>query len=97
MGVEIESPPLVFLGPIATSTGALLSGQLKLNVTDEKLDIESFEMKLAVEVKMKKPFHAHCDECAQQTTDLTTWKFLHTPTSFNQGMSPASTPLYSSI
>ncbi|KAF4636797.1 hypothetical protein G7Y89_g1275 [Cudoniella acicularis] len=81
----IESPPLVFYGPPATSTGALLSGQLKLNVHDEFMAIESFTMRLALEVTRKKPFHNHCPDCSQQTTDLTTWSFLHGPATLRKG------------
>lgn len=75
----------MFYGTTTSSTGALLSGQLKLDVTDEKWAVETFEMKLVVEVTMKKPFHAHCEECTHQTTDLTTWKLLQAPTTLNHG------------
>jgi arrestin-related trafficking adapter 1 len=85
LGLEIESPPLVFYGTTAQSSGALLSGQLKLFITEEKLDIESFQGRLVLDVKMKKPFHPHCNECAQQTVELTTWKFLQAPGPLSQG------------
>ncbi|KAH6680774.1 hypothetical protein B0J14DRAFT_579348 [Halenospora varia] len=81
----IESPPLVFYGPASSSTGALLSGQLKLNVHDEFMAIDSFTMRLALEVTRKKPFHAHCPECAHQSTDLTTWSFLQGPATLRKG------------
>lgn len=90
LAVEIESPPLVFYGQPSTSTGALLSGQLKLNVAEDDFDVESFTMRLVVDVKMKKPFHAHCPDCANQTSELTTWKFLQGPTSFKRGTIRAS-------
>lgn len=82
----IESPPLVLYGSTSASTGALLSGQLKLNIHDEKFAIESFKMRLAVEVTQKKPYHAHCQECSHQSTDLTTWNFLHGPATLRNGM-----------
>jgi hypothetical protein len=85
LNVEIESPPLMFYGTAATSTGALLSGQLKLNIAEQRMAIESFEMTLVVSVKMKKPFHTHCPECAHQSTELTTWSFLQGPSSLKKG------------
>lgn len=71
----IESPPLVFYGSSDASTGALLSGQLKLNVHEDFVPIESLELKLVLEVTRKKPFHAHCPECMNQNTELTKWSF----------------------
>lgn len=85
LDIEIESPPLLFFGAPSSSTGALLSGQLKMNVVEERFAIESFQMKLVIDVKMKKPFHTHCTDCAQQTTELTCWKFLEAPAVFNRG------------
>lgn len=89
----IESPPLVFYGPASSSTGALLSGQLKLNVHDEFMAIDSFTMRLALEVTRKKPFHAHCPECAHQSTDLTTWSFLQGPATLRKGMLDRQQPI----
>jgi arrestin-related trafficking adapter 1 len=85
LGVEIESPPLVFYGPPARSSGALLSGQLKLSICDDNLDIESFRMDFVVDQKMKKPFQAHCDECANHSTGLNTWNFLQCPLTLQRG------------
>lgn len=82
----IESPPLVLYGSTSASTGALLSGQLKLHIHDEKFAIESFKMRLALEVTQKKPFHAHCHECSYQSKDLTTWNFLQGPATLRKGM-----------
>jgi hypothetical protein len=87
LDVLIESPPLVFYGQAATSTGALLSGQLTLDIHDESLAIDAFKMRLACEVTRKKPFHAHCQECQHQSTDLTTWTFLQGPATLRKGES----------
>jgi hypothetical protein len=81
----IESPPLVFYGPAASSTGALLSGQIRLQIHDEHMAIDAFKMRLALEVTRKKPFHAHCQECSHQSTDLTTWTFLPGPATLAKG------------
>jgi hypothetical protein len=87
LDVTIESPPLVFYGPASSSSGALLSGQLVLNIHEDFMAIDSFTMRLPLEVTRKKPFHAHCQECAKQCTDLTTWKFLQGPATLRRGES----------
>ena len=92
----IESPPLVFYGAAASSTGALLSGQIRLNIQDEHMAIDAFKMRLALEVTRKKPFHSHCQECSQQSTDLTTWTFLQGPATLAKG-EPKSTIPYLGI
>lgn len=85
LDVKIESPPLVFFGPPVSSTGALLSGQLMLNVPDELLVIDNFKLKLVVETTRKKPFHAHCAECSQQTQELYKWDFLQGQATLKKG------------
>lgn len=85
LDVTIESPPLVFYGPASSSTGALLSGQLVFNIHEEMMAIESFKMKLALEVTRKKPFHGHCAECEHQCSDLTSWNFLQGPATLRRG------------
>jgi hypothetical protein len=89
--INIESPPLVFYGGASTSTGALLSGQLKLDVGDDEMEIQGFAMRLAVDVNMKKPFNATCPDCATKSSDLTSWKFLPETTILRKGK-PSSLP-----
>jgi arrestin-related trafficking adapter 1 len=88
--MEMESPPVVLYGQPSTSSGALLSGILHLTISDENMAIESFAMKLVVDVKMKKPFHVHCAECTTQSTELKTWTFMPASTSLKKGMSGAA-------
>lgn len=85
LGVDIESPPLVFYGQPSTSSGALLSGQLKLNIVEDNYEIESFEMKLVLDYHCKKPYHSNCPECALQTVQCTSWKFLQGRTLLSKG------------
>jgi hypothetical protein len=85
LDVVIESPPLVFFGPASSSSGALLSGQLILQVHEEAIAIEDFKMRLVLEVIRKKPFHSHCAECTTTTNDLTTWNFLAGPATLRRG------------
>ncbi|KAG9230144.1 hypothetical protein BJ875DRAFT_166020 [Amylocarpus encephaloides] len=82
---SIESPPLVFYGPASSSTGALLSGLLNLTIHEDFMPIESFSMKLALEVSRKKPFHTHCQECSHRSKELFTWRFLQGPATLKKG------------
>lgn len=85
LNILIESPPLVFYGITSSSTGALLSGQIRLVIHDENMAIDKFKMRLALEVTRKKPFHSHCQECSHKSTDLTTWSFLPGPATLAKG------------
>lgn len=87
LGLAIESPPIVLYGQPVNSTGAIFSGQLKLDIQDEKLEIDKFTMRLVIDRKMKKPFHAHCNECAFQETELKTWDFNKSPLTLKKGKS----------
>ncbi|KAL2075563.1 hypothetical protein VTL71DRAFT_506 [Oculimacula yallundae] len=81
----IESPPLVFYGAASSSSGALLSGQLILHINEDFVSFENFNMRLAIEVTRKKPFHAHCEECMHQNTELQNWKFMEGPATLRRG------------
>ncbi|KFY08252.1 hypothetical protein V491_08456 [Pseudogymnoascus sp. VKM F-3775] len=87
LSINIESPPLVFYGGAATSTGALLSGQMKLDVGEDGFEVQGFAMRLAVDVTMKKPFNATCPDCTTKSSDLTVWNFLPETTILNKGES----------
>lgn len=73
---QLESPPLVMYGDAETSSGALLSGQLFLNIKEEGLEVESLDASLSIRVTQKKPFANHCVECATQRTELKRWDLL---------------------
>ncbi|KAI9698685.1 MAG: hypothetical protein M1836_003795 [Candelina mexicana] len=83
--IVIESPPLVFLGSPAQSSGALLSGRLKLIVTESELNVHSSVMKLRAVATTKRPVAAHCPECAATSTELFEWNFLSEPKTFDRG------------
>jgi len=82
---KLESPPIVFFGDAESSSGALVSGQLYLDVKDENLEIESFGAVLHIHVHQKRPFAAHCTDCADQYTELKRWTFLTHPTTLQKG------------
>lgn len=76
---KIESPPAVMYGPAHDSTGALVSGQLLLNVKDGSIEVESVKAELHIRTIHKRPFQAHCDKCAEHKTQLQQWSFLAEP------------------
>ncbi|GAB1320874.1 Endocytosis regulator [Madurella fahalii] len=82
---QLESPPIVMYGDPESSTGALLSGQLFLDVKDEALEIESLNATLNIHVTQKKPFAHHCAECANQYTELKKWCLLPHPLIMTKG------------
>ena len=83
--VLIESPPLVFHGTPASSTGALLSGLLRLVVTEPEIKIQRYVMTLQARITTRKPVSKDCPQCITRTSDLHTWTFLSEPTPFKQG------------
>ncbi|KAF3765216.1 hypothetical protein M406DRAFT_346932 [Cryphonectria parasitica EP155] len=76
---SIESPPIIFHGDEENSTGALVSGQLFLDIKDESYDIASFKATLNIHVTQKKPYTVHCSDCVNQYTLVKEWKFLPSP------------------
>ncbi|KAI1169989.1 hypothetical protein F4777DRAFT_150150 [Nemania sp. FL0916] len=88
---RIESAPAIFYGSPEESTGALISGQLQLQVQQEReFEVETLEAKLELQVTQKKPFNSHCQDCASQKTELKSWSFLTEPTAFSPRMQFAS-------
>ena len=83
--MEIESPPLVFYGSVASSTGALLSGQLKLVVDEPEICINNFDMQLRASITTKKPVSSHCADCATKISELFKWTFLKEPMTLKKG------------
>lgn len=80
----IESPPLVLFGNASNSTGALLSGRLKLLVEDPtgELRLQEFTMGLQTTFHSKKPVGKECKECADRVEELKKWTFLSEPKTF---------------
>ena len=82
----IESPPLVFYGTTANSTGALLSGRLRLDVTDQSGEVRltKLVMTLNAAITTKKPVVKDCPECTKRVNDLNTWNFLSEPMTYHE-------------
>lgn len=79
--VIIESPPLCFYGTTAHSTGALLSGRLKLDITDPSGEVKltKLVMTMNAAITTKKPVAKDCPECVKRVNDLKIWNFLSEP------------------
>lgn len=81
---KIESPPAVLHGDTENSTGALVSGQLLLDIKEEGFEVDTFEAKLNVHILQKRPFTGHCQNCANQVTELKSWTLLTEPTQLSK-------------
>jgi arrestin-related trafficking adapter 1 len=86
MEAVIESPPLVFYGNTTNSTGAFLSGRIKLNVLDPEVILRRFEMSFQAVVTVKKPVEKNCPQCQTQRNDIKTWEFITEPVKLTQGL-----------
>ncbi|KAK5044809.1 hypothetical protein LTR84_010465 [Exophiala bonariae] len=82
----IESPPLVLYGNITSSTGALLSGRLKLLVEDPsaQVKLENFTMVLKAITSTKKPVGKDCKDCTEKVEELKKWTFLSESKTFHK-------------
>lgn len=82
---SVESPPVVFHGNTEESTGALVSGQIFLDIKEELVDVESFTAALNLVVTHKRPFQNNCNECQTQTTQLEKLELLAHPIPLRKG------------
>lgn len=87
LNITIESPPLVFYGSTSTSSGALLSGRLSIDVLPFKKQVEftSLDMALNAIITTKKPVAKDCHACSNRSNALNTWNFLSAPKTFGEG------------
>lgn len=82
---KVESPPVVFHGSREESTGALLSGQLSLEVKEDYVVVDSFLASLEIHTKHKRPFQGHCHECQHKQVKLESWQLLGQATTLRKG------------
>ena len=83
--IVVESPPLIFYGSSAGSTGALLGGQLKVAVTDAEVTLETLSMRLQIRTHFSKPVVRECNDCATRTEEVFAWTFLREPKKLVRG------------
>ncbi|KAF2734075.1 hypothetical protein EJ04DRAFT_251672 [Polyplosphaeria fusca] len=86
MNMQVESPPIVFYNAPQASSGALFSGQLKFDVKEPHLTMDTFEMRMLAVVTTKKPVAPHCPECASHTTEIHKWDILKGSVSLRHGV-----------
>ena len=86
LAIDMESPPLIFYGNPSHSTGALLSGQLLLTVTDPEINLQTFQMVLIARITNKRPITKDCPNCQVKDTQLFSWNFLTEPTKYKTGI-----------
>lgn len=77
---SIESPPIVFHGSPEESTGALVSGQVIMDVREDTVDVGSLVATLSLHTTHKRPCQSHCLACQHRSTGLRTWRLLAQPT-----------------
>jgi arrestin-related trafficking adapter 1 len=83
--IVVESPPLIFYGSVVGSTGALLSGQIKVAVTEPEITVDSIRMQLLSKTYFGKPVAKDCSDCAAKTDEVYLWKFLGEPKKLVRG------------
>lgn len=89
LDIVFESPPLVFYGPPDESSGALLSGRLRLSVADlpglGEITLKAFKMRLVKTATNRKPVSKDCPNCVTQSEELNRWEFLSEPITLKHG------------
>ena len=85
MNMSVESPPVMLYNSPQTSTGAILSGQLVIDIHEPSVSIDKFEMRLLAIVSTRKPVAAHCPDCSCQETEIHKWEFLTQRASLRHG------------
>ncbi|KAL9115065.1 MAG: hypothetical protein Q9227_000859 [Pyrenula ochraceoflavens] len=85
--VLIDSPPLVFYGPPNNSSGALVSGSIKVGVSEphEKVDLKSLVLRITATVRTKKPVSSNCSQCKDRIQDLRKETLLSSPKTIRKG------------
>ena len=82
---SMESPPVLFHGDAEESTGALISGQVFIEVKDDAVELDGFKGSLRIHTTQKRPFEKHCPDCTHQYRDILDWVFLPRPTTLHKG------------
>lgn len=85
--IKIESPPLAFYGPPKESSGALLSGLIRIAHTAQAAQAggpgakqwTSLSLTLQAETLTRRPVHGGCAACATTTDVIGRWAFVPGP------------------
>ncbi|CAI4219084.1 unnamed protein product [Parascedosporium putredinis] len=82
----VESPPVLFYLDPERSTGALVSGQVVIDVKEELLEVNSVAASVTKTVVHKKPFQSHCDDCTAHEEELQHWTLVAQPLLLSRGL-----------
>ncbi|KAF2233381.1 hypothetical protein EV356DRAFT_448612 [Viridothelium virens] len=84
MSIQMESPPILFLGPASNSSaGFLMSAQLKLDVIPDRVTINELEVELRETYHYMKPVVSSCPGCTESSNTLRTWRIFNEPRTLN--------------
>ena len=88
LGMAMESPPVLLIGSMTQSTGALMSGRLQVTPNIPEATLDSIALYLECTTATKRPVQDRCRECMWKVNDLFEWKFLTKPKTFkaSEGM-----------
>ena len=78
----MESPPALMMDTPEQSSGALISGRLRVRPTGSEATLNSITMYLECTTTTKKPVQDRCRACQTQVNDLYEWHFLTKPRTF---------------
>lgn len=78
----MESPPVFFIGPPQSSTGAIISGRLQISPQGADVVLNNVTMYLESKTTTKRPVENKCPQCTTQLKDLCEWNFFSKPKTF---------------
>lgn len=89
--IRMESPPIVLYGTPVDLAGAIVSGLIFLDTTDDATKIDFVTLKIVQRIRYSKPFMISltsvtlCKDCQVRSTDISRWNVVNAPTVFNKG------------
>jgi hypothetical protein len=76
LSIVVESPPLVSYGTPEESSGALFSGQFKIDVSSTTpITVSSIKVRLLSTTTVRKPAVSSCPDCSSTIKELKKWDF----------------------
>lgn len=72
-------------GPANESSGALMSGNLKITILSETLDLQQVKMELLAHISTRRPIHPNCKACKSRQSIMKTWNFFEHTTTLRHG------------
>ncbi|ORY76091.1 hypothetical protein BCR37DRAFT_351612, partial [Protomyces lactucae-debilis] len=83
--LAFESPPLVCFGPASESSGALMSGNLKITIMADVLELTQVSMELVATISTRRPIHPNCKACRSRTSTMKKWNFFEKSLQLQRG------------